>query len=38
MIHAVATTQMKPESRDALIAGARECVTTTRKEAHPCAS
>lgn len=31
MIHAVATTQMKPESRDALIASARECVTT-RKE------
>ena len=32
MIHAVATTQMKPESRDALIASAGECVTTTRKE------
>lgn len=32
MIHVVATTQVKPESRDALIKGARQCVTMTGKE------
>jgi quinol monooxygenase YgiN len=32
MIYVVATTQVKPESRDAYIKGARECITTTRQE------
>jgi hypothetical protein len=30
MIYVVATTQVKPESRDAFIKGAKECI-----EAHP---
>jgi quinol monooxygenase YgiN len=30
MIYVVATTQVKPESRDAFIKGARECIATTR--------
>jgi quinol monooxygenase YgiN len=32
MIHVVAATQVKPQSRDALVKGAGECVATTRKE------
>ena len=32
MIYVVATTQVKPESRDAFIKGAMECATATRKE------
>ena len=32
MIHAVVITPVKPKSRDALVKGASECVTTTRKE------
>ena len=32
MIHVVATTQVKPQSRDALIKGAGECIAATRKE------
>src|SRR5215831_17341942 len=32
MIYVVATTQVKPESRDAFIRGAKECIEATRKE------
>ena len=32
MIYVVATTQVKPESRDAFIAGAKECIAATRQE------
>ena len=32
MIYVVATSQVKPESRDAFIKGAKECITATRKE------
>jgi quinol monooxygenase YgiN len=32
MIYVVATTQVKPESRDAFIKGAKECIAETRKE------
>lgn len=32
MIYVVATTQVKPESRDAFIAGAKACIAETRKE------
>lgn len=32
MIYVVATTQVKPESRDAFIQGAKECVAATRQE------
>ncbi|MGX7741348.1 putative quinol monooxygenase [Rhodopseudomonas parapalustris] len=32
MIYVVATTQVKPESRDAYIAGAKACIAETRKE------
>ena len=32
MIYVVATTQVKPEQRDAFIKGARECIAETRKE------
>jgi len=32
MIYVVATSQVKPESRDAFVKGARECITATRKE------
>lgn len=33
MIYVVATTQVKPEHRDAYIAGAKDCVAATQKEA-----
>ena len=33
MIYVVATTEVKPEHRDAYIKGARECAAETRKEA-----
>jgi len=32
MIYVVATSQVKPESRDAFIKGAKECIEATRKE------
>ena len=32
MIYVVATTQMKPESREAFIAGHKQCIAETRKE------
>lgn len=32
MIYVVATTQVKPELRDAFIAGAKACIAETRKE------
>ena len=32
MIYVVATTQVKPESRDAYMKGARECIAETHKE------
>ena len=32
MIYVVATTQVKPDSRDAFIKGAKECIEATRKE------
>ena len=32
MIYVVATTEVKPEHRDAYIKGARECIAETRKE------
>jgi quinol monooxygenase YgiN len=32
MIYVVATTEVKPESREAFIKGARECNTATRQE------
>ena len=32
MIYVVATTQMKPESREAFIAGNKQCIAETRKE------
>ena len=32
MIYVIATTRVKPESRDAYIAGARDCVAATRLE------
>ena len=33
MIYVVATTQLKPEHKDAYVAGARDCIAATRKEA-----
>jgi quinol monooxygenase YgiN len=33
MIYVVATTQVKPESRDAYLAGAKACIAETQKEA-----
>src|SRR5918994_1821680 len=33
MIYVVATTEVKPEHRDAYIKGAKECIAETRKEA-----
>jgi len=32
MIYVVATSQVKPDRRDAFIAGAKECIAATRKE------
>jgi quinol monooxygenase YgiN len=32
MIYVVATSQVKPELRDAFIKGAKECIAATRKE------
>lgn len=32
MIYVIATTQVKPECRDAFMAGAKECIAETRKE------
>src|SRR3954471_24418235 len=32
MIYVVATSQVKPECREAYIAGAKECIAATRKE------
>jgi quinol monooxygenase YgiN len=32
MIYVVATSQVKPEARDAFITGAKECIAATRKE------
>ena len=32
MIYVVATSQVKPEARDAFIKGAKECIAATRKE------
>jgi quinol monooxygenase YgiN len=32
MIYVVATSQVKPELRDAFIQGAKECIAATRKE------
>jgi quinol monooxygenase YgiN len=32
MIYVIATSQVKPESRDAFIKGAKQCITETRKE------
>jgi quinol monooxygenase YgiN len=32
MIYVVATTQVKPESREAYVKGAKECIAATRKE------
>ena len=32
MIYVVATTQVKPDSREACITGAKECIAATRKE------
>jgi quinol monooxygenase YgiN len=32
MIYVVATSQVKPEAREAFIAGARECIAATQKE------
>lgn len=32
MIYVVATTQVKPEHRDAYVAGAKECIAETQKE------
>lgn len=32
MIYVVATTQVKPENRDAYVAGARDCIAETQKE------
>ncbi|KPF96435.1 antibiotic biosynthesis monooxygenase [Rhodopseudomonas sp. AAP120] len=32
MIYVVATTQVKPEAREAFIAGAKACIAETRKE------
>ena len=32
MIYVVATTQVKPDLRDAFIKGAKECIEATRKE------
>ncbi len=32
MIYVVATTQVKPDLRDAFIKGAKECIAATRKE------
>ena len=32
MIYVVATTQVKPEQRDAFIKGAKDCIAATRKE------
>jgi len=32
MIYVVATSQVKPESRDAFIKGANECIAATQKE------
>ena len=33
MIYVVATTQLKPEHKDAYVAGALDCISATRKEA-----
>ncbi len=33
MIYVVATTKLKPEHQDAYVAGARDCIAATRKEA-----
>ncbi len=33
MIDVVATTKLKPEHQDAYVAGARDCIAATRKEA-----
>ena len=32
MIYVVATSHVKPDQRDAFVAGARECIAATRKE------
>ena len=32
MIHVIASSQVKPELRDAFIKGAKECIEATRKE------
>ena len=32
MIYVIATSQVKPESRDAFIKGAKECIAATRQE------
>ena len=32
MIYVIATNEVKPESRDAFIKGAKECIAETRKE------
>jgi quinol monooxygenase YgiN len=32
MIYVIATSQVKPELRDAFIKGAKECIATTRQE------
>ncbi|MBN8977433.1 MAG: putative quinol monooxygenase [Xanthobacteraceae bacterium] len=32
MIYVIATTQVKPEGRDAYLAGAKDCVAATRQE------
>lgn len=32
MVYVVATTQVKPEHRDAYLAGAKECIAETQKE------
>ena len=33
MIYVVATTEVKPENRDAYVKGAKECIAATQKEA-----
>ena len=32
MIHVIATSQVKPESRDAFTKGARQCISDIRRE------
>ena len=32
MIYVIATTQVKPDSREAYIRGARDCIAATRQE------